>query len=291
MEQLQQLDDEIVDRIIESSLLDLSDPDKLSAVEVHAAAGLAVQMMTRRRSPPAPDPVSEGRSPCIRYQPPAQDIPPSGHDLHRQGQGVSSITTQLRGIATHARVIRADQRKEILADSEASDDPDTGNEGEPCIACGGGSGEKRQLSCGCYYCGPCLRRCIRTGLRNEGNFPPSCCNQRLTEDDIRWTDRPDLLQLYEQAAREWDSPVAERVYCARPECRAFIAERQGDEARCGECGERTCVGCRQRTHPGLPCREDEEEERLMDMMDEYGWASCNRCRRIVELQYGCNHIT
>ena len=65
-------------------------------------------------------------------------------------------------------VIGSEERRGILTDSEASlpnlyallvflismryqsseEDADAEDDGEPCVACGGGSGEKRQLPCG-----------------------------------------------------------------------------------------------------------------------------------------------
>lgn len=289
MEQLQSFDDGIVNMIFELSLLDLSAPEKLTADEVYAAAELALQISTRggagdagpppTRKPPAQK--SPARNPSAREA----RAPAGRHD--KAGKG---------------GVVGTDERREILADSSDSES-ETGEQdkgkgkgkGEACVACAGRSGDTRRLACGCTYCAPCLRRCIRTGLRNEESWPPRC-HERLTEEDVRWARRPGLLRLWRQMATEWDSPASGRLYCSRPACAAFLPRAGGEagevrEVRCDTCGEGTCGGCRRAWHPGVPCGEEEEEEQLMDMMDQYGYASCNNCRRIVDLRDGCNHIT
>ena len=284
MEQLQSFDDKIVNLILQYSLLDLSAPERVTADEVYAAAELALQISTR----------DGARAPARRPStgapvPSSARNPPTRNPRERETQAPAGR----QAMPTQSGVISADERREILLDSDDSDaETEANTKDKPCIACAGGSGEKRRLSCGCTYCSPCLRRCIRSGLRNEESWPPEC-HERLTEEDIRWTRRPDLLRLWRQMAMEWDSPASGRLYCSRPACAAFIprAEGQAGEVRCGACGEGTCGGCRRPWHLGLPCGEEEEEEELMDMMDHYGYASCNNCRRIIELRDGCNHIT
>ena len=278
MEQLQTFDDDIVNLILSYSLLDLSAPERLTADEVYAAAELAVQISTLEGAGlAARRPLPGATAPAPARNPPARET--------------QAPARRQEAAATRGGVIGADERREILVDSDDSE-TETEAEGEVCIACAGGAGEKRRLACECNYCAPCLRRCIRTGLRNEESWPPRC-HERLTEQDIRWTRRPGLLRLWSQLAVEWDSPAPARVYCSRSECAASIPRAGGEagEVRCGACGEGTCGGCRRPWHPGLPCAEEEEEEELMDMMDEYGYASCNNCRRIVDLRDGCNHMT
>lgn len=297
MEILSSLGDEVVGLMLRFDLLDLSRPEGLSREEVLRAADLAFQMRAANEAasssgqdnPPAADrspaparPLHAGRSPGERNR------------HHRDPRVRPRTDGQAGGSKKNTKkgdLIGPDERNKILAESEVEDSSGPENEGEPCMVCDGGTGEKRKLACGCFYCAACLRSCIRTGLRNELNFPPRC-HQRLTEDDIRWVNRPDLLRLYRQQVIEWDSPAAERVYCSRPVCAAFIPDRrEGGEARCGACGAGTCASCRKPWHPGLPCEEDKEDEELMEMMDKYDNGYCTACGTIVESLGGCNHMT
>ena len=317
MEVLFTLDDEVVDRIFDLQLLDITALENLTADQVYGAAEAAILAATREGHPSTQHRTPQGD----RDSPSAQHTPTQNRPLARGRPSTTQdsyathgrhptldpyATAQAQGPATEHRppgsgrqepgvpkddVIGPAEKKNILADSEAEDEPDTECEGEPCIACRGGSGPKRQLSCGCHYCAACLRRCIRAGLRNEEDWPPRC-HERLTADDIRWVNRPALLHLWTREAREWDTPALERVYCSRPECAEFIPDvLETGEARCDTCGNGTCPSCRKRWHPGVPCQEVDENEALMDMMDERGFASCDGCKRIVELRDGCNHIT
>ncbi|SPO02225.1 uncharacterized protein DNG_04898 [Cephalotrichum gorgonifer] len=304
MEELQMLDVEIVDQIVALSLLDLRDPESLSADEVYAAAELAVQMSTldeslperhhpplarsrSRRAPPSPPTPNRSRRaraclPLVRTNSP----PVEGQEQQQEQEQDQRLREERGAIGGE------EAPGNILADSEASSDPEGEGDSEPCVACASTHGERRRLGCGCHYCAPCLRRCIRAGLRNEESWPPRC-HERLAESDVRWVRRAPLLLLWGRLAQEWDSPAAERIYCARPACSAFIPSGLGgeDEARCGACGEVTCAKCRRPWHAGVPCEAEAEDEALMNMMDEYGFASCDNCRRIVEIREGCNHVT
>lgn len=286
MEDLGGFDDTILRLIDRFSLLDLSRPEEATRSEIYLAAELALQMETASGDA---SPSAQGRTPAPG-RPRGQD-----RDLQTHGpageRSPSRPSRRSKQDNKKGRFIGPEERKQLLDESEAEDEADTKAEGEPCMVCGDGSGKKRRIVCRCLYCVVCLRRCIRTGLRNEENFPPKC-HQRLTEDDIRSAGRPGLFRLYRQVALEWDTPAADRLYCAKPECAAFIPDRlEGNEARCEACGTGTCASCRKRWHPGLPCEEEKEDEELMDMMDEHGYSACNNCRRIVEIQSGCNHIT
>lgn len=296
MEILSTLGDEVVGLILGFDLLDLSRSERLSQEEVLRAVDLSFQMREANEaasSSAQSNPSAADRSPTQDRPLPADRSPgkrPSRHSDRRVSPKTKEQADEPEKITKKDDLIGPDERNELLAESEGEDDADAENEGEPCIACTGGTGEKRQLGCGCFYCAPCLRQCIRTGLRNEQNFPPRC-HHRLTEDDIRWVNRPGLLRLYRQQAIEWDSDAVERVYCSRPQCSAFIPDRrEGGEARCGACGAGTCASCRKRWHPGQACDEERENEELMDLMDRHGYGNCP-CGRPVESRGGCSHMT
>ncbi|KAK1472834.1 IBR domain-containing protein [Colletotrichum cuscutae] len=142
-----------------------------------------------------------------------------------------------------------DTRNNSAETSDAEDDNDiNNNDRTECVVCFTARQPLHRLPCGCRMCPRCLRRCLRAGLR-PGGWPPRCC-QPLQPENV------------EQAAGEGrprleETPGGERVYCARPECAAFIPAA-GDVSAA-------------------------EDAALMDVMDELGFSPCPSCRRIIEL--------
>lgn len=162
-----------------------------------------------------------------------------------------------------------------------------------CIACGERNGPSRSLGCGCSYCVPCLRRCLRTGLRNEEAWPPRCCSP-LIESAVRWAaggsaSHSRLWRLWLCMRREWGTPAGERVYCHDHTCGTFIPQELADPGQCPTCLRSTCRSCRGEAHPGT-C-QNTENEAMLDLMDIHGFSSCGHCGTVVELHDGCNHIT
>ncbi|KAF9875856.1 putative IBR domain-containing protein [Colletotrichum karsti] len=283
MEHFQLLDEDVASLILRHGFLDIEDLQVVTAEEVENAAALALQMaepeelvaIAVRQSVHQHHPHLH---PAIPIRPAAQQPREEVDDPEDPDPGA---------------YINWQERNRLLTDSPAESDHESQQGGEDCIICSAGREPKIQLPCGCWFCAHCLRACIRAGLR-QGGWPPNCC-EPLGENTVRRVRRPALLRLYRQVREEQETPGDRRVYCSRPECAAFIppagAHVDGDAMRCPACGEGTCRGCRAAAHPGRPCREEEEDEMLMDMIDQDGLSSCSRCRRIIELRDGCNHMT
>ncbi|RFU72652.1 hypothetical protein TARUN_9612 [Trichoderma arundinaceum] len=197
--------------------------------------------------------------------------------------------------------LSTDERRLLLRASPEpeEDDGEDGDNDRPCIVCSGRS--DATVPCGCHYCAHCLRANIRTGLRSEIDFPPRCCRP-FNEATIRRAQRPALVQLFRQLSLEYGVPIDLRVYCHDASCSSFIppsaiegAPDDEDDATavgtCPSCGKETCAECGNRSHRGLPCREEEDEEALWDMMDDQGLAHCPICGVVMALRDGCNHMT
>ncbi|KAK2743214.1 IBR domain-containing protein [Colletotrichum kahawae] len=290
MEQFQLLDEHVSNLILRFGFLNVEDLPFATAEEVENAAALALQMaepeelieiavrQSAHRHPHPNPPRAAAAAAAPARLVPRRPAPPPELEPEDPNPGA---------------YIDWQERNRILADSPVEPDDGAEEGGEDCIICSGGREPKLQLPCGCWFCAPCLRGCIRAGLR-QGGWPPKCC-EPLQNDAIRWARRPGLLRLYRQVREEQETPGDQRVYCSRPGCAAFIPAAgphvTADLMRCRACGEGTCRMCRAAIHPGRPCREEEEDEMLMDIMDRDNLASCPTCRRIVELWDGCNHIT
>ncbi|KAJ3949459.1 uncharacterized protein N0V96_000576 [Colletotrichum fioriniae] len=115
--------------------------------------------------------------------------------------------------------------------NNTNNDDDDDDDRTECVVCFTTRQPLHRLPCGCRMCPRCLRRCLRAGLR-PGGWPPRCC-QPLQPDNVEQAagmERPRLVRLYRQVRVEEETPGEERVYCARPECAAFIPAGGGAAA-------------------------------------------------------------
>jgi hypothetical protein len=140
------------------------------------------------------------------------------------------------------------------------------------------------------YCRDCLRELFESCLTDESLFPPRCCRQPITIDSVEFFLTADLKRQFEQKKVEFSTP--NRTYCSQPSCAAFIRidEENADAGTCTECGTRTCSICKSAAHAG-ECPQDMALQALVELANEQGWQRCHVCRRVVELDMGCNHIT
>ncbi|KAL2281592.1 hypothetical protein FJTKL_11492 [Diaporthe vaccinii] len=104
-------------------------------------------------------------------------------------------------------------------------------------------------------------------------------------------------------SRNWNKKFVEystrnRIYCPKKGCSEFIRPediRQADDGRkfgkCDKCRTKVCVRCNGRWHSGRDCPKDEDTVRFMAQAKDEGWQCCFRCKAMVELKEGCNHMT
>jgi hypothetical protein len=100
--------------------------------------------------------------------------------------------------------------------------------------------------------------------------------------------------MYEQKQIEFGTDAARRVYCSDVQCGKFIPLEhiQDGVAVCPdqECRAQTCDVCRGPGHLG-DCPHDEALQATLAFAAENRWRRCGRCRTMVELTLGCNHMT
>jgi hypothetical protein len=151
-----------------------------------------------------------------------------------------------------------------------------------------------QTSCKHWYCFDCLETLIRASMTDETLYPPRCC-EILPWQEIKVLLPKDLATSFEQRKRELDTPASERLYCAQPACSHFLGNTatRAKFVRCPLCRSNTCATCRAVSHAG-PClfQPSEAEQQTLQLANEQGWQSCQRCKLIVDLiPGGCNHMT
>jgi hypothetical protein len=161
-----------------------------------------------------------------------------------------------------------------------------------CIVCGDETEFVNvvRLPCRHEYCRSCLEKLFKASMTDETLFPPRCCRQPIVMSIARIFLKPDLVQQYEKKKVEFEAP--NRTYCYYPQCSSFIPMGyiEDEIATCFECGCTTCTICKARAHTG-DCPNDTATRHLLAIAQANGWKRCHSCKRVIELDHGCNHIT
>ena len=161
-----------------------------------------------------------------------------------------------------------------------------------CIACDGDTPRPDvcQTPCGHYYCRECLHTLFELSTTDETLYPPRCCRQIIPLPSAKLYLDAALIRAFEEKSIEFKS--SDRTYCCQPTCSSFItsATISGEQATCAVCGTITCTICKSNAHSG-DCPEDVATQQVLETARQEGWQRCYNCRRIVELDVGCNHMT
>ena len=145
-------------------------------------------------------------------------------------------------------------------------------------------------------CQNCLKRSFRLSIKDPSQMPPKCC----TADHIPLKHVQGLFN--DNFKRNWNRKFAEystrnRIYCPSRRCGAWIkpdsirVEDGRDYAKCGRCKTKICCACNGKWHRSPDCPRDEETSRFLEQAKQHGWQRCHRCKAMVELKEGCNHMT
>ncbi|KAL7951526.1 hypothetical protein V8C42DRAFT_304332 [Trichoderma barbatum] len=161
-----------------------------------------------------------------------------------------------------------------------------------CIVCNDEFPFVDTLRCPCShdYCRACLSNYISKAIDDESIFPPRCCGQPIPLDGVNQIFvSAGILGKYRAKELEYNS--VKRMYCHVPSCSMFIPTQfiQDEVATCVKCRKKTCVICKGASHQG-DCPKDTATADLLRVAGDRGWKRCYRCRRVVELAHGCNHI-
>ncbi|KAE8357235.1 hypothetical protein BDV27DRAFT_170931 [Aspergillus caelatus] len=130
-----------------------------------------------------------------------------------------------------------------------------------------------KASCSHYYCRSCIGRLVHDSFVDESLFPPKCCRVPFSLTTMKSLLDEEMIRKFEEKTVEHND--FNRTYCANP-------------LTCASCNTATCSTCKQRAHAGVFV---ESEVEILEMAKIEGWQRCTRCRNIVELKSGCNHIT
>ncbi|BGP38389.1 hypothetical protein JCM10449v2_002321 [Rhodotorula kratochvilovae] len=142
------------------------------------------------------------------------------------------------------------------------------------------------------YCGSCLADLFRAATRDESLFPPRCDGAHIPLALARAHLSAEEVRAFEARAEEFGTP--NRVYCASARCSAFLgaASDAKSAVSCGSCSAQTCTACKAPWHgPFGLCGASGDDEAAALLESERGFRRCPGCRRVVELDTGCYHMT
>lgn len=158
-----------------------------------------------------------------------------------------------------------------------------------------------QFSAPCrhYQCHTCLISLVETCTRDESLYPLRCCQQRIPLNTVFPRLRSSLRSRFRRKAIEYDTPPNARVYCPKPSCSTFIgpistsptSSCEQDHLECPQCETSICSSCRNEAHGTSSCPESLAVQAVKDLAATEGWQTCPACHSIVELAFGCNHMT
>ncbi|KAI9773730.1 MAG: hypothetical protein M1839_002028 [Geoglossum umbratile] len=161
-----------------------------------------------------------------------------------------------------------------------------------CVACGDfkKTSKLMRATCGHSYCMDCINELFEHATKDESLFPPRCCRSLIPLSNARPYLDSGLIKRFERKAVELKTP--NRTYCHNATCSEFIPLENidGDRATCVACLRVTCAICKAWAHDG-DCPKDPALESLMAVATEAGYQKCHKCKRLVELDTGCNHMT
>lgn len=158
------------------------------------------------------------------------------------------------------------------------------------------SSKLAKLKCGHRMCNACLKQSFRLSVGDPQQMPPRCCTSDIP---IKYVDR--LFDV--KFKKTWNQKLAEfstrnRLYCPSKRCGEWIRPedtwREHGGRRCGRCGKcktKVCCSCKGKWHSSRGCPRDEETTQILEQAKEAGWQRCYRCKTMVELKEGCNHMT
>lgn len=148
------------------------------------------------------------------------------------------------------------------------------------------------VPCGHNYCQECVIQLFTQAIPDEALFPVRCCRKPIPTVLVRRYLGTKLTSQVEQKGIEY--ATKDRTYCHEPSCATFIIPNMICDliGTCpqSKCGRHTCTLCKQAAHKGK-CLKNPDLELALKLAEAKGWQRCKQCQNMIELKYGCNHIT
>ncbi|KAH7104024.1 hypothetical protein BKA62DRAFT_35058 [Auriculariales sp. MPI-PUGE-AT-0066] len=177
---------------------------------------------------------------------------------------------------------------------EANDDKAGSSSRVECVACTSRirpGARSLRAPCDHVYDAACIEDLFKTSLTDETLFPPRCCKQEISLESVRHLISATLRFRFESKSLELRT--LRRVYCSRPTCSRFLGAQTDNPANliCPQCFTATCSACNAIHAAGMTCAQNADGLAVAEVAAANGWQRCPGCRRMIELDMGCYHMT
>ncbi|CAL9234015.1 unnamed protein product [Arabidopsis halleri] len=158
------------------------------------------------------------------------------------------------------------------------------------------------------HCFICVKQHVEVKLLS--GTVPTClddeCTFKLTLESCGKVLTPKLIEMWKQKMKEDSIPAAERIYCPYPNCSMLMSKTelsseadQSNVRSCVKCCGLFCIDCKVPSHTDLSCDDYKklhpdplvDDLKLKSLAKEKEWRHCAKCRHLIELSHGCNHMT
>ena len=155
--------------------------------------------------------------------------------------------------------------------------------------------ELAKASCEHYYCKICFEQVVQTSIDSIGAFPPTCCKVPISFGVVASHVSIELYDRYRQ--RQAEVMGGHGLYCAIAHCAVRIPKTNitKTRAKCPACHKFTCTLCRGATSEdddsSHVCNTTKDKQVILSLAKEEEWQACFNCGNLVELNFGCHHMT
>ena len=167
---------------------------------------------------------------------------------------------------------------------------------DQCNVCYDDEAQGFILACEHSMCIGCSRNLFIAAVRDSSLLPLRCCEVPIDMNICHYILPADDVGTLKQRIVEREA--TNKMYC--PSCNKFInldyVDAQDSTELICICDTVLCIICKSIAHPGYSCIEnraviDGDDTLLLEVARENGWKQCPKCNAMIELSYGCNHVS
>lgn len=189
---------------------------------------------------------------------------------------------------------------------------------ETCVICYEGITVDKMFSVdGCFhrFCCSCMKQHVEVKLLEgkTANCPSEGCKSEVKMECCAKFLDSKLVNVMIQRMKESTISVTDKVYCPYPKCselmvkaqvleytkQFFVGADQAPARKCMKCGQLFCTHCKVPWHYNVTCTEfgkskgyqNAGDGMLKSLAQSKRWRQCIKCNNMVELVWGCYHIT